>query len=98
MSNRFLYTPKQRPTRMLRISSLLFAAGTIGLWLIGERLGLEKGDLLIMSGIAVLLLTLSINGRRAEKQAKEQEKALLEMREECGKGDYNNDIFFRNEE
>lgn len=98
MSNRFLYTPKERPTRLLRISSLLFAAGTMALWLVGERFGLEKGDLLIMSGIAVLLLTLSINGRRAEKQAKAQEKAILEMREECGKGDYNNDIFFRNEE
>ncbi|MBR4096251.1 MAG: hypothetical protein IKK42_02980 [Oscillospiraceae bacterium] len=94
MSNRFFYTPKERPARLLRISSLLFAAGTIALWLFGEKLGLEKGDLLIMSGIAVLLLTCSINGRRAEKLAKVQEKEFLEMREECGKGDYNNDIFY----
>lgn len=94
MSNRFLYTSKERPARLLRVSSMLFAAGTILLWLVGGKFGLETGDLLIMTGIAVLLLTLSINGRRAEKKVREQEKALLEMREECGKGDYNNDIFY----
>ena len=94
MSNRFLYTPKERPSRLLRISSLLFAAGTIGLWIFGSRFGLSTGDLLIMSGIAVLLLTCSINGRRAEKKAKEQNQALMQMRENCGKDNYNNDIFY----
>lgn len=94
MNNRYLYNPKERPSRLLRISSLLFVAGTIALWLFGKRLGLSTGDLLIMSGIAVLLLTLSINGRRAEKQAKERQNALMQMREECGKGNYNNDIFY----
>ena len=94
MSNRFLYTPKERPSRLLRISSLLFAAGTAMLWLFRSEIGLQTGDLLILSGIAVLLLTLSLNSRRAEKKARQREKELLEMREECGKGDYNNDIFY----
>ncbi|MBQ5320076.1 MAG: hypothetical protein J6K17_13375 [Oscillospiraceae bacterium] len=94
MNNRFLYTPKERPSRLLRISSLLFAAGTIALWIFGKNIGLSTGNLLIMSGIAVLLLTCSINSRRAEKKAKEQSEAVMKMREECGKGDYNNDIFY----
>ena len=94
MSNRFLYTPKERPSRLLRISSLLFAAGTAALWIFGRNFGLSTGDLLIMSGIAVLLLTCSINGRRAEKQVKEQNQALMQMRENCGKDNYNNDIFY----
>ncbi len=94
MSKRFLYSPKERPSRLLRISSLLFAAGTAVLWIFGRDFGLSDGDLLIMSGIAVLLLTCSINGRQAEKKAKQQSEAVMQMREECGKGDYNNDIFY----
>jgi len=94
MSNRFLYTPKERPSILLRVSSLLFTAGTIALWVFGGRIGLETGDMLIMSGIAVLLLTCSISGRRAERKAREQAAAVMKMREECGKGDYNNDIFY----
>ncbi len=94
MSNRFLYKPKERPPRLLRISSLLFAAGTIMLWIFGRDIGLSTGNLLIMSGIAVLLLTCSINGIRAEKKARKQSEAVMKMREECGKGDYNNDIFY----
>lgn len=94
MNKRFLYSPKERSPRLLRISSLLFAAGTAALWIFGGRFGLATGDLLIMSGIAILLLTLSINGRRAEKKSKEQSEAIMQMREECGKGDYNNDIFY----
>ena len=94
MANRFLYKPKERSTALLRISSLLFAAGTVVLWLVGEKFGIETGDMLIMSGIAVLLLTLSVNGRRAEKKAGLASEELLKIREECGKGDYNNDIFY----
>lgn len=94
MSNRFLYKPKERPARLLRISTLLFALGTMVMWLVGERFGLSTGDMLIMSGIAVLLLSCSINSRHAEKLSREQQDAIMKMREECGKGDYNNDIFF----
>lgn len=94
MSNRFLYTPKERPSRLLRVSSILFAVGTIILWIVGSKIGISTGDMLIMTGIAVLLLTCSINGRRAEKKSKEYSETILKMREECGKGDYNNDIFY----
>ena len=94
MNNRFLYAPKERPARLLRVSSLLFAAGTAALWIFGEKLGLSTGDLLIMSGIAVLLLTLSINSRRSEKRSEQQRNDIMQIREECGKGDYNNDIFY----
>ena len=36
-----------------------------------------------------------IHVRRAEKQLKISEKELLKMREECGKDDYNTDIYFK---
>ena len=94
MSKRFIYTPKKRSSALLRISSMLFAAGTAVLWLVGEKFGIPNGNLLIMSGIAVLLLTCSINGRRAEKKAEEYSKTIEKIREDCGKGDYNNDIFY----
>lgn len=94
MKNRFLYTPKKRSSALLRISSLLFAIGTVVLWVVGDKFGIPSGNLLIMSGIAVLLLTCSINGRRAEKKAEEYSKTIEKIREECGKGDYNNDIFY----
>ena len=94
MSKRVIYTPKKRSSALLRISSLLFAAGTVIMWLVGERFCISSGNLLIMSGIAVLLLTCSVNGRRAEKKSEEYSEIIRQVREECGKGDYNNDIFY----
>ncbi len=94
MSKRFLYSPKERPSRLLRISSLLFAAGTAVLWIFGRDFGLSTGDLLIMTGFALFLITFSVNGRRAEKKSRELDKAVMKLRDECGKGDYNNDIFY----
>ncbi len=94
MSKRFIYTPKKRSSALLRISSLLFAAGTIIMWLVGEKFGIPNGNLLIMSGIAVLLLTFCVIGKRAEKKSEEYSETIRKIREECGKGDYNNDIFY----
>lgn len=80
---------------MLKSCSILFCAGTVILWIFHEKYGIEKGDMMIMSGIALLLLTLLLQNRRAEKQLKISDKELMKMREECGKDDYNTDIYFR---
>lgn len=80
---------------MLKSCSILFCAGTVVLWIFHEKYGIEKGDMMIMSGIALLLLTLLLQNRRAEKKLKISDKELLKMREECGKDDYNTDIYFK---
>lgn len=80
---------------MLKSCSILFCAGTVVLWIFHEKYGIEKGDMMIMSGIALLLLTLLLQNRRAEKQLKISDKELMKMREECGKDDYNTDIYFK---
>lgn len=80
---------------MLKSCSILFCAGTVILWIFHEKYGIEKGDMMIMSGIALLLLTLLLQNRRAEKQLKISDKELMKMREECGKDDYNTDIYFK---
>ena len=56
---------------------------------------MEKGDLMIMAGISLLLLTFLIQGRRAEKNLKIRDRELMKIREECGKDDYNTDIYFK---
>lgn len=89
------YTPKERRPIILRSCSILFCAGTFLLCIFREKIGMEKGDLMIMAGISLLLLTFLIQGRRAEKQLKISEKELLKMREEVGKDDYNTDIYFK---
>lgn len=96
MSNekRFIYVPRERKSVLLRTCSTIFCIGTALMWLSRDKLGYEKGDLLIMSGIAVLLITLSISGRRAERKAAADSETLKHIREETGKGDYNSDIFY----
>ena len=89
------YTPKERRPIILRSCSILFCSGTLLLCIFRDKVGMEKGDLLIMAGIALLLLTCLMQGRRAEKQLKISEKELLKMREEVGKDDYNTDIYFK---
>lgn len=92
--NKF-YAPKERRSVMLRSCSILFCAGTVVLWIFYEKYGIEKGDMMIMSGIALLLLTFLMQNRRAEKQLKISDRELMKMREQCGKDDYNTDIYFK---
>lgn len=91
---RVIYVPKERKSVLLRVSSGLFGAGTALMWFMKDRFGFEKGDLLIMSGIAVLLITLSLSGKRAERKAAADSETIKRIREETGKGDYNSDIFY----
>ncbi|MDE6763677.1 MAG: hypothetical protein K2N26_09260 [Oscillospiraceae bacterium] len=91
---RFIYVPQERRSVLLRVCSTLFCIGTAVMWISRDRFGFEKGDLLIMSGVAVLLITLSFIGRRAERRAAADSETLRRIREETGKGDYNSDIFY----
>ena len=92
---RDFYTPKERRPIILRSCSILFCAGTVLLCIFHEKVGMEKGDLLIMAGISMLLLTCLMQGRRAEKKLRISDEELRKMREECGKDDYNTDIYFK---
>ena len=91
---RFIYIPRERRSVFLRVCSILFCIGTVLMWISRDKFGFEKGDLLIMSGVAVLLITLSVTGRRAERKASADSETLRRIREETGKGDYNSDIFY----
>lgn len=93
--NRKFYVPKERRSILLKSCSILFCAGTVLLALFHERIGIEKGDMLILAGIAILLLTCLLQGRRAEKRLKISDRDIMKMREECGKDDYNTDIYFK---
>lgn len=91
-----IYTPKERKSTLLRVCGSIFCAGTLFMWVFGSSLEIERGDMLIMSGIAVLLATLSINGARAERRSKAYSETIKKIREESGKDNYNNDIFYKN--
>ena len=89
-----IYTPKERKSVILRVCGMIFCAGTLFLLIFGSELGIERGDVLILCGIAVLLATLSINGARAERKNRDYSETIKKIREETGKGDYNSDIFY----
>ena len=89
------YVPKQRRSVLLRVCSWLFTAGTCLMWIFRDKFEIEQGDLLIMSGIAVLLVTLSMNSRRSEKRLKIDDETLRKIQEDIGKSDYNNDIYYK---
>lgn len=90
-----MYTPKERKSVLLRVCGIIFCAGTLFLWVFGSDLGIDRGDMLILSGIAVLLATLAINGAKAERKNKDYSETIKKIRDETGKGDYNSDIFFK---
>ena len=85
---RFIYTPKEKPSVLLRTCSWLFTAGTAAMWVFKNKFDIERGNLLILTGIAVMLTALSISGRRAEKKLKSQSKTIEKIREESGKDEY----------
>lgn len=80
-----IYTPKEKSPVLLRACGSLFCIGTLLMWIFYEKLGVSTGDMLIMTGIAVLLITLSINGIRAEKKNREFAEEIRKLREDCGK-------------
>lgn len=83
-----VYVPKKRRPILLRSCSIFFCAGTLILWVFREKYSIETGDLLIMSGIAILLLTCLIQGKRTEKKLKKSDEELLKIREQCGRDEY----------
>lgn len=91
---RSIYMPRERKSVLLRVCSTLFCIGAVLMWITRDRFGFEQGDLLIMSGVAVLLITLSVTGGRAERKAAADSETLRRIREETGRGDYNSDIFY----
>ena len=90
-----LYTPKERRSVLLRVCSWLFTAGTCLLWIFRDTFEIERGDLLILSGISVLLVTLSMNSKQSEKRLKIDDETLRKIQDEIGKSDYNNDIYYK---
>ena len=89
------YMPKERRSVLLRVCSWLFTAGTCLMWIFRDKFEIERGDLLIMSGIAVLLVTLSMNSKQYEKRLRIDDETLRKIQEEIGKDDYNSDIYYK---
>ena len=85
---RIIYTPKEKPSVLLRICSWLFTAGTAAMWIFRDKFDIDRGDLLILTGIAVLLTTLSISGKQAEKRLKRQGETIEKIRGESGRDEY----------
>lgn len=83
-----VYVPKKRRPILLRSCSIFFCAGTLILWVFREKYSIETGDLLIMSGIAILLLACLIQGKHTEKKLKKSDEELLKIREQCGRDEY----------
>ncbi len=83
-----IYTPRERKPMLLRACSSLFCIGTLLMWIFSERLAVSQGDMLIMTGIAVLLITFSVNSIIAEKRIRKFGDEIKKLREDCGKDNF----------
>ncbi len=76
-----IYTPKEKRPVLLRACGTIFCLGTALLWIFSSGLNISKGDMLIMTGAAVMLINFSIIGARAERRSKKLYEEIKKLRE-----------------
>ncbi|MCL2053076.1 MAG: hypothetical protein FWG90_01360 [Oscillospiraceae bacterium] len=66
----------------------MFVAVVALAWVFQERLGIEKGSLLMFSGAAVIIITVSSQNRRTRRELAASELHIQKNRELIGTIDY----------
>ncbi|MBQ8781482.1 MAG: hypothetical protein IJZ72_07405 [Oscillospiraceae bacterium] len=84
----------QKKNYILRVFEILLCAGTALMWLSREKLGLEIGDMMIMTGVTVFVASLSLLNRHAERKNKLGDSHIDKLRDEIGTEDYKSSAAF----
>ncbi|MBQ7783340.1 MAG: hypothetical protein IJ368_05160 [Oscillospiraceae bacterium] len=90
------YIPKKHNNAMLKIAVAAFAAAVTVMWFLRERLFISVSDLLIYTGLALLLIIFTIFDKKKKDKLYDDALELKDQREKIGDDDYNgSSIFFR---
>ena len=84
----------QKKNHLLRAFELLLCAGTVLMWISRESLGLESGDMMIMTGFTLFVASMSLINRRAERKNRIADTHIDKLRDEIGTEDYKTSAAF----
>ena len=84
----------QKKNHLLRAFELLLCAGTAMMWLVRERFGIENSDMMIMTGRALLVASVSMLNRNAERKNRLGNVHIDKLRDEIGTEDYKTSAAF----
>ncbi len=91
------YEPRKKSCRMSNAAAIVFAAATIGLWLLRERLDMEYSRLIMLAGLSVILGLLCYESEKRNRSNYEYACRLKEQREKIKADDFSDcGIFFKN--
>lgn len=88
------FESKYKPSRLLNFMSSVVVIIVVLLWIFHEKIGVTIPDLMIVTGIAVLIIDLAWMNRKKFKNLKIDESHLKKNQDKIGNGDYNNDIYY----
>lgn len=90
------YKPKMQKNPLLIGTAVISAAAAAGLWYFRERLELSVSDMLMLSGVALLVILLTIRDILTKKENFREAEALKKQRDDMDNEDFfDNSIFFR---
>ena len=92
------YTPKKRRNPLLKALTAVLVVILLVMWLNMSRFGFELSDMLIATGITLILLSIANANRKKEKEIEISDKQLEEMREKIGKDEYSTSTMYFNED
>ncbi|MGN1134897.1 MAG: hypothetical protein ACI4SF_01620 [Oscillospiraceae bacterium] len=92
------YTPKKKRNPLLKALMSILIVLLLVMWLNMERFGFEFSDMLIATGIALILLSIANANRKMEKDIEISDKQLEEMRDKIGKDEYSTSSMYFDEE
>ncbi len=89
------YEPKLRKNYFLGAASGLFTVAAAALWIFRERLMLDTRFLIMLSGIALLMILMTIVGYRRKKECYLRAEELKRRQEEMNTDFSDSGIFFK---
>lgn len=92
------YTPKKRRNPLLKALMAVLVVILLVMWLNMDRFGVKFSDMLIATGIALILLSIANANRKMEKDIEISDKQLEEMRDKIGKDEYSTSAMYFDED
>ncbi len=89
------YKPKRRRRTLIKILDTAMCIATAVLWFFHKEWGISAGDMLIITGLVVLAVTIASANRRVERGIKVSDEHIEKLRDEIGKDKFgDNSVFF----
>ena len=87
------YVSKKRKNNLLKILTPVLCLATAVLWFTKDKLGIDDSKLFILTGMALLVVSLSYMNRSKEKKLRVEDDHIQKIRDNMGKDNYNSTFF-----